>query len=80
MGRKIFRSGSSIVVSLPPDVLEALNLDAGDEVNIIADPEQQRIVITPLQATLPGVRSDFLEKVDRFIDRYQPALEKLAQG
>jgi hypothetical protein len=27
---------------------------------------------------LPGVRPDFVEEVDRFIDRYGSALERLA--
>lgn len=46
---------------------------------VIAEPEQGRIVITPARATLPGVRPDFLERVDRFIERYRSALETLAQ-
>lgn len=77
MARKIFQTGNSAVVSLPADVLEAIGLQLGDEVTVTADPENGRIIITP--ATLPGVRPDFLERVDRFIDNYRPALEKLAQ-
>lgn len=78
MARKLFRSGNSTVVSLPGEVLEVLNLDAGDEVLITADPEGGRIVITPVQRSLANVEADFLEQVDRFIDRYAPALERLA--
>ncbi len=78
MGRKIFRSGNSTVVSLPTEALEILQLSLGDEVTVVAEPEHRRIVITPIETNLPGVRQDFLEQVDRFIDRYRPALEKLA--
>ena len=73
MGRKIFRTGNSAVVSIPPEALEALGLELGDEVTVTVDPERERIVLTP--ATLPGERHGFLDRVDRFIERYQPALE-----
>ena len=79
MPRKIFRTGNSAVVSLPADALEAIGLNLGDEVMVVADPEQGRIIITPAAPSLPGVRAGFLEQVDRFIDRYRPALETLAQ-
>jgi putative addiction module antidote len=77
MGRKIFRTGNSAVVSIPPEALEAVGLQLGDEVSVTVDPENARIVLTP--ATLPGVRPGFLDRVDRFIDRYQPALQTLAE-
>jgi putative addiction module antidote len=77
MARKIFRTGNSTVVSLPVDVLEAVGLGLGDEVTVVADSEHGRIIIAP--STLPGVRPDFMERVDRFIENYRPALETLAQ-
>ena len=78
MARKIFRAGNSAVVSLSRDALEAIGLDLGDEVTVVADADERRIVITPA-TELPGVRGDFLERVDRFIDSYRPALERLAK-
>jgi putative addiction module antidote len=77
MARKIFQSGNSVVVSLPAEVLEAVGLELGDEVIVSADPERARIIIAPV--LLPGVRRGFLERVDRFIDDYQQALETLAR-
>ena len=77
MARKIFRTGNSAVVSLPADALEAVGLALGDEVTVIADPEHNRIIITP--SALPGVRPDLLDRVDRFIADYRPALETLAR-
>lgn len=79
MPRKIFRTGNSAVVSLPNDALESVGLSLGDEVMVRADPEQGCIIITPASPTLPGVRPSFLEQVDRFIERYGPALEQLAE-
>ena len=79
MARKVFRTGNSAVVSLPPDVLEAVGLKLGDTVDVIADREHRRIIVRPAQAGLPDVRTGFLEMVDRFIERYRPALETLAE-
>ena len=79
MPRKIFRTGNSAVVSLPTDVLETVGLELGDSVTIVADPEQRQIIITPAETSLPGVRPGFLDRVDRFIDEYRPALETLAK-
>ena len=78
MTRRIFRTGNSVVVSLPLDAMEAIGLGLGDEVIVVADPDKGHIIITPA-TPLPGVRADFLERVDRFIDRYRPALETLAK-
>jgi putative addiction module antidote len=79
MARKIFRTGNSVVVSLPTDVLETVGLELGDSVTIVADPEQRQIIITPVETPLSGVRPGFLDRVDRFIDEYRPALEALAK-
>lgn len=79
MPRKIFRTGNSTVVSLPADVLETVGLELGDTVSVIADSAQGQIIITPVKATLPGVRPGLLDRVDRFIEQYRPALETLAK-
>jgi putative addiction module antidote len=79
MPRKIFRTGNSTVVSLPADILETVGLALGDSVTVIADPEQRQIIITPAETSLPGVRPGFLDRVDRFIEQYRPALERLAK-
>ncbi len=78
MGRKIFRSGNSAVVSLPTEILEVLDLELGDEVSVTADLENRRIVLTPTEEPLSDITPELLEAVDRFIERYHPALEKLA--
>lgn len=56
-----------------------LALGPGDEMTIVADPEHRRIILIPAESALPGVAPDFLAQVDRFIERYRPALEELAR-
>ena len=79
MARKIFRTGNSAVVSLPAKVLEAVGLELGDEVTVVADAEQGQIIVAPVEPSLPGVRPGFLDRVDRFIEQYRPALDTLAK-
>ncbi len=81
MGRKIFSSGNSTVVSIPPSVLEALNLRVGDQIDIVADPEHQRIIITPTKTTASVPEGpEVQEKLEQFIARYEPFLERLTEG
>lgn len=79
MVRKIFRTGNSMVVSLPKDALELLGLAEGAEVSVEVDQERRRIVITPVQSALPGVDEEFARQVAEFIAQYRPALEALAR-
>ena len=73
---KLIRSGNSVIVKLPIEVLEAIGLAVGDEVDVLTDIERGRITIEPV--SLQGVRPSLLEKVDRFVDRYHSALDTLA--
>jgi putative addiction module antidote len=79
MVQKIFRSGNSLVVSLPKDILDMLGLDEGAEVSVEIDREQRRIIITPAGLALPGVNEEFARQVTEFIEQYRPALEALAR-
>lgn len=79
MARKIFRSGNSTVVSIPPEVLDLLDLDPGDEVNVAADPERRRIVVTPTEAAGLAESRHIGPRLGELIERYGPALERLAE-
>ena len=46
MLRKVFRTGNSVVVSLPRDALELLGIGEGSEVSIDLDRENRQILIT----------------------------------
>lgn len=81
MIRKIFKTGNSVVVSLPKDAMEYLQIEEGTEVNVELDREQRRIVITPTDPPLviAGVDSEFAHQVSEFIEQYRPALDELAK-
>ena len=45
MLRKVFRTGNSVVVSLPRDALELLGIGEGSEVSVDLDRENRQILI-----------------------------------
>jgi putative addiction module antidote len=61
--RKLFHSGNSTVVTLPAEVLQALELKEGDEVTVVVDAERNQIVITPAKRPVPSFQLNFLETV-----------------
>ena len=79
MVRKIFKSGNSLVVSLPGDALERLGLEEGSEVTVAVDEREGRIVIERAHSSLTDVDAVFARQLDDFIERYRPALEALAE-
>ena len=80
MLRKIFRTGNSIVVSIPRDILGELQLSEGEEVYVELDPQQRQIVISPIEKTIPtGIDETFAKQVEDFIKKYRPALEALTK-
>ena len=81
MLRKVFKTGNSVVVSLPKDALDYLGLVEGGEVAVDLDREKRQIVITPVEKSLAiaGVDENFARQVAEFIEQYRPALEALAK-
>jgi antitoxin MazE len=81
MIRKIFKTGNSLVVSLPKDALEALQLSDGAGVSVELDRGKRKIVISPvpLPLAVSGIDATFAQQVDAFIEQYRPALEELAK-
>ena len=81
MIRRLFKSGNSIVLSLPKEVLDDLGIQDGESVNLELDHEQRRVIITPVEkpVAIAGVNEDFARQVDEFIQEYRPALEELAK-
>lgn len=73
MFRKVFRSGNSLVVTLPPEVRD-LGIDADSEVDVRV--EDGRVVIEAGHRS--SVTPEFLEWADAFIERHQQLLERLA--
>ncbi len=80
MTRKLFKTGNSVVVSIPKDMQKFLSLREGAEVELTLDRPHRQIVISPVSDNdLPGVDEDFASQVAEFIEEYRPALEALAQ-
>ena len=79
MKGRIFKTGDSLVISLPRESLLNLGLQEGSEVHVIIDDESGRIIIEPLRAALADIDPAFARQLDDFIDRYRPALEALAK-
>jgi putative addiction module antidote len=81
MLRKVFRTGNSIVVSLPREALEYLNIREGAEVELDLDREKRQVILRPVEMPLAslGVDEDFAHQVAKFIEQYRPALEALAK-
>lgn len=81
MLRKVFKTGNSVVISLPKDALDYLGLEEGVQVSVDLDREKRRIVITPVEKPLAiaGVDETFARQVAEFIEEYRPALEALAK-
>lgn len=78
MVRKVFKTGNSLVVSLPKDALSFLGIAAGADVSVKLDKEQGQLIIQPIDPALPGVDQAFAAQVAEFIEEYRPALEALA--
>ena len=82
MLRKVFRTGNSVVVSLPKNALELLGIRAGADVFVELDRENRQIVITLAEEPLAmvGVDKAFAQQVADFIEQYRPALEALSRS
>jgi antitoxin component of MazEF toxin-antitoxin module len=78
MRRRLFRSGNSIVASMPRAFLDFLNLQEGSQVSVWLDQQRRVIIVTPAYGALPGVDAEFGRQVSEFIEEYRPALEALA--
>ncbi|HEX2980833.1 MAG TPA: AbrB/MazE/SpoVT family DNA-binding domain-containing protein [Anaerolineaceae bacterium] len=81
MIRRLFRTGNSIVLSIPKDVLDDLGVKDGERVNLELDREQRRVIITPVEESIAmvGINETFARQVDEFIQQYRPALDELAK-
>lgn len=79
MVRKVFRTGNSLVVSLPRESIALLGLHEGSELNIEVDVDQRHILLSPIEPAVADIDAEFARQLDEFIDRYRPALEALAK-
>ncbi len=64
--------GSSLITTIPADVVQELHLDEGQQLEITK--ENGRIVMMPLNAKLDQARASH----DKIIRKYRAAFQKLA--
>lgn len=79
MTRKIFKTGNSLVVSLPKESVKLLGLQEGSVVSVAVDEEHGRIIIEPVVSALDDIDATFAQQLAEFIEEYRPALEALAK-
>jgi antitoxin MazE len=80
MLRKLFKTGNSIVVSLPKDITEPLGVSEGTDVSVELDRENRQIIIRPTAPPIAGdIDEDFARQLAEFIEEYRPALEALSK-
>jgi antitoxin MazE len=81
MLRHLFKTGNSVVLSIPKEILNSLGLADGANVSLTLDREQHRLIITPAEKSMQaaGVDEKFAHQVNEFIEEYRPALEELAK-
>jgi len=80
MLRKLFKTGNSLVVSLPKDIIEPLGISEGVDVSVELDRENKQIIIRPVELPIAGsINENFARQLAEFIAEYRPALEALAK-
>ena len=81
MLRKVFRTGNSMVISLPREALEYLEIGEGAEIELNLDRENRQVILKPVEIPLAGAGVDekFAAQVAAFIEQYRSALEVLAK-
>ena len=81
MYQHLLKTGNSVVLSLPEEILDGLGIKEGDHVDLEFDRAQRRVIITPVEKlpVVAGVDEEFARQVSEFIRQYRPALEELAR-
>jgi len=79
MVRRIYKTGNSLVITLPRESIHMLGLQEGSEVYIAVDQDQRRIIIEAAEPQLAGIDPTFAQQLNDFIEEYRPALEALTR-
>jgi len=81
MLRRLFKTGNSVVLSLPKEILDELGLAEGENGSLELDSQQRQVIVRPVEKPLAitGVDEEFARQINDFIEQYRPALEELAK-
>lgn len=79
MVSKVFKTGDSLAIPLPEEVVARLGLQEGEEVSVSLDDVSGRLIVKPKHSVIAGIDRTFAKQLDEFIEKYGPALEGLAK-
>lgn len=80
MHRKIRQSANNKTISLPEEMLAALGLQEGSDVDVVVDQQNRQIIIRPAADFSPAeMDTEFACQISDFIKEYRPALEELTK-
>jgi antitoxin MazE len=77
--RIISRMGNSLGVGIPKEIVEMMKIKQGDEYEVIADIEQNQIILKPTQRVrLPeNVRPEIVDALDEVFTKYDQVFKNL---
>lgn len=80
MRRKTRQSANNKTISLPEEMLNALSLQEGGDVDVFVDQQNRQIIIRPAADFSPTeMDAEFANQISDFIKEYRPALEELTR-
>ena len=81
MQRKIFKTGNSLVVSLPKDAIEEMQISEGTVVSVYYDRVTSKLIVESVDTdqAVEGIDEEFAQQVSEFIEQYRPELDELAR-
>ncbi|CCQ96638.1 Addiction module antidote [[Clostridium] ultunense Esp] len=77
--RRIGQVGNSLSVNIPKDLASLLNLNKGDEIEILYNEKRGEIVIKRTNRIPKEVRPEVLMAMNRAISKYNEALQNLKE-
>jgi antitoxin MazE len=75
---KVSALGDSLVIGLPKEVITALNISKGEDLQVRVDPATGEVIYKKVAKKLPeGVRPEVAQAVNRAMHKYDDALRNL---
>lgn len=79
MTQKVIKLGDRLAVTLSNEIIEALQLEEGSQVDLELGADQHYALLTLGNTPIQEIDPKFAEQVADFIEQYRPALEALAK-
>jgi len=80
MAQKVIQIGSSVGVTIPKAIAEAMQLRIGDAVEVMTNADETGLSIVPSKSNKkPAVSPELIVWTDTFINRNRELLERLSK-